>query len=445
MKKNKICRSIFLIVLLIMIPLSANADNNLYDVILNGQYKSPVTVTVSSPLYSFISEFGESRTEMYNRMLKHFSISLTLDNDYSDTALLIDQAPVVSYMESNRQSLSKMIYLYENETAYDFVSENELIENSSFLSFLENDFFKTNNLLDELYPLFIKTADAFQQFSKPSSASISFKGYGKGVRKVTIPLSGDYVKEYYSKVLSDLADTEESRRFIGQLVFSGPQKIILLYDQDDQLLRINYDGTVGFDENSMRRVSLVWRCLRNADQKKDNLTLKTPAQKGYNKYNMVYSREKDNNSLNWQYQLDFKEDDVKKKISFNAEFQIHDGIMSGEAVFSEKQEDNEKKINILPVLKKEKDAEYDGTIEITDYSGKIVVSSIRAEISVSSNVQAVKDKADTVPVHLSSEEVKERISSVFIRRLLLLPADDISFLSQDIPVNVWESLLKSLK
>ena len=177
MKKNKICRSIFLIVLLIMIPLSANADNNLYDVILNGQYKSPVTVTVSSPLYSFISEFGESRTEMYNRMLKHFSISLTLDNDYSDTALLIDQAPVVSYMESNRQSLSKMIYLYENETAYDFVSENELIENSSFLSFLENDFFKTNNLLDELYPLFIKTADAFQQFSKPSSASISFKGY----------------------------------------------------------------------------------------------------------------------------------------------------------------------------------------------------------------------------------------------------------------------------
>ena len=58
-------------------------------------------------------------------------------------------------------------------------------------------------------------------------------------------------------------------------------------------------------------------------------------------------------------------------------------ILDGKTVFSEKQDGNETKKTIITKLQKENSDEYNGTIEITNYSGKIVTSSAEYSVCVS--------------------------------------------------------------
>lgn len=434
---------------------SAFADGFGTELILSGKYELPVSVCISSPQYKQIAQFGKERTEYMNSLIKHIGITVTTDGDISETALTVDSEPVFTYISWETDSVQHTVYSFEPETVYE--RKNTEGEDYPFLQFLEQEFFILNRLLDDLYPVFEKSAEVFRDFGKPSAANLNFRGYGKGVRKLTIPLSDQYVKEHFPGILTELAVTDESRAFLGKLIFSGPQKIILLYDQDDRLLRINYDGAVGLSEDSIRRVSLVWRCLRSGDQKKDNLTLKTPALKGYDKYNISYERLVDLSddsvhSVSWNLQIDLKSDQVRKKISFTAELNTTDSQIEGDTVYSEKQGGTEKRIVIVPSLRKENDADYSGTIEITNYSGKIVISSIQAGIKIYKGEKLAAPANPTAgmsdelnPDDTEREnEVQERMNSLLIRRLLKLPAEDLLFFSLDIPEDAWNSIVQSI-
>ena len=441
--------------LLALTVFSASAEGFGTELILSGMCGFPVTVCISSPQYRQIAQFGTERTEYLNRLMKHIGITVTADGDISQTALTVDLEPVYFYTVKDTDSVQRTVYSFEPDTVYE--TKNEQGEAFPFLQFLEQDFFMLNRLLDDMYPVFEKAAETFQEFGKPSAANLNFKGYGKGVRKLTIPLSDQYVKEHFPDIPAGLTVTDESRAFLGKLVFSGPQKIILLYDQDNRLLRINYDGAVGLSEDSIRRVSLVWRCLRTAEQKKDHLTLKTPAINGYDKYNISYERQVDlsedsAHSVSWDLQVDLKSDQIRKKISFTAELITADNQFTGKTVYSEKQEGAEKRITIIPSLQKENDADYSGTIEITNNSGKIVTSSIQAGIRIYQGEELSEPATGTAhTADVSNPDnsdpgsaVQDRMNSLLIRRLLVLPAEDLQFFSLDIPEEVWNSIVQSL-
>ncbi len=447
--------AVFFLCAVLLLPLGAQAGLFGPDTLLTGQADTPVTVTVTEAAYKQIARFGTDRTDSLNRVLKHLGLAVTLDGDRSETVFTVDGDPVFSYLETAGETGLKRIYSFDPETAY-VLSGDAAAKQAGFTGFLESQFFPINRLLDEMYPVFEKAAEAFGEFGKSAAVSLSFRGYGRGVRQTTIALSAQYVSEHFPDAAASLAETEESRAFIRRLLFKGPQKIMLLYDQDGRLLRIRYDGEAGFSEESMRSVSVAWRCVRNGNEKRDHLTLKTPAKKGTDRYNLTYERETipaDDTSytMKWDLQVDLKEDTVRKKIACTAELADTAGELSGKILFSDKQDGAEEKITVAPSIVKENDSGYAGTIEFTNNSGKIVTScyTVRVKIvpgSVPDLPDAVKEVNAGSPAEDGKEAadpVQDRINSILIRKLLTLPQEDLGFFSTDIPEELWNSLVQS--
>ncbi len=449
MSKKKTRITILAVLLLLFLaPRMAAADMIGYEALLTGRTDSPVTVSLSSPAYKSLAQFGQERTESLNRLLKHIAVSVSLDGEITETTIETDGESVCSWIETDLDSVRRTVYSFDPETGYDQADAETVGDSPAFAAFLEDHFFLLNRLLDDLYPVFEKSASAFQDKARKTTTNISFRGYGRGVRSLIIPIPDEYVKAHFPDALADLAETEESRSFISGLVFSGTQKIVLLYDQEDHLLRINYDGTVGLTPESMRKVSVVWRCLRTDGIKKDNLTLKTPSVKGNDRYNAIYTREIDlsdsaKHTVTWDLQIDLKEDQVRKKIQFSADLATADGAVGGKAVFSEKQDGAENRITIIPALKKENSAEYSGTIEITGNSGKIVTSSSETAIRISAGRELTMPEIRTA-VSSDAVALQDQISGILIRRLLLLPPEDLDYLTLDIPDELWDSLAQSI-
>ena len=453
---KRIISQIFMILtvlLLSMVSSAALTEGISPEILLTGAIDSPIEVTLASPSFKLISQFGEERTNAFNRLLSHLSLSVSYDGNLSRAMIKIDQDPVFSFIDSGKENAEETSYPFKLDQLYDNRNGDGSEENSAFLLFLEEQFFTLNRLLDDLYPVFEKAADAFIEFGKPSAASLNFSGYGKGVRKLTIPLTDSFVKESFQQIAAGLADSEECRQFISRLVFSGPQKIILLYDQNDNLLRINYDGNAGLTEDSMRRVSIVWRCVRTENLKKDHLTMKTPALKGYDKYNITFIREKDtaddsHQPVSWDLQLDLRADQIKKKIAYSADLLLSDNDLTGKVVFSEKADGSETKTTIIPSIRKEKHEEYTGTIEITKNSGKIVFSDMEAAISINPGTALSSADLQTMPDDNSVKEpeycVRDQMITTLIRRIFMLPSEDLEFVNRDIPDDIWDSIVKSL-
>lgn len=458
--KRKTRSGLFLFVLVLMLTIihfSVYAEELTPDFLMTGETNAPVSMIIASPQYKSVSRFGEERKDSLNKLLKHLSMAVNTDGNTSETIVMIDQEPVYSYVETTNDNVQKTVYSVSGDT---FVVQQgkSREEDSSVLSFLNDHFFMLNKLLDGMYPAFEKTADIFSGYAKASSASLNFSGYGKAVKRIVISLPEQYVSESFPAVVSGLIDSPECKAFVDRLLFKGTQKIILLYDQEDRLLRINYDGKAGFSEESMRKVSVVWRCRRSDEVKKDHITLKTPTLTGYDKYNLTYERNlvtgtEAGRTIQWDLQLDFREGQIKKKTAFKADLHLEENVLKGEAVYSEKLDGDESKIIIVPSLQKEKPSEFSGTIEIANYSGKIVLTRTEYSVRVSpgknlavpeikngqENEVSEKDvAADTEP------QIQDLLSGALIRKLLLLPDEDLAFFNSDIPDAVWNTLVQSL-
>lgn len=451
---RKIARIIYTIIIIMTIlgfALSAAAEEIELRSLLSGTLSNPLRIMLISPSYRKLAQYGDERLDGLNRLMSHFSVDILLDESLSETSLLLDNELLFSITEMTDGDVTKSIYSVEPETVYENDGNDR---ESDFSLFLEKQFFNMNRLMDDLYQVFEKTADVFQELGREEKANLNFSGFGKGVRRITIPVPADYVSEYFPAAVSNLAVSDESRDFIEKLVFSGPQKIILLYDQDNCLLRINYDGMIGLSEDTLRKVSLVWRCVRKDNHKKDKLELKTPRIQGSDRYNLTFIRDldltrEDQHSLSWDLQIDDKNGDEKKKTQYKAELSFNDGIMQGEILFSNKKDGMEEKLIIAPEMRKENDSQYSGTLEITNKKGKITISSIQCGFCMS----AAEGNSITFPVaqsfkdagKASKEEVLRRMESILIRGLVKLPPSDTNFMSSDIPGDVWKSLIESVE
>ena len=441
MKNRIFCRILFIVVCTVIlfwgscIVSTAEISPN---VLLTGEYPNPINIILSAPEYNQIAQFGDDRRVLLNKLMKHVGLLISSDGKRLYSAVLLDQKPVIKISDNS-----------ENEKTELYEADN------SYTGFLENHFFMLNKMLDELYPIFEKTPEAFKEFSKTSSVSLSFRGYGKVVKRLTISLPSQYVSDQFRNTIYGLAENSFIKSFFGSLFFKGPQKIILLYDQNEKLIRINYDGSVGLSDDSMRKISIIWKCLRSEEIKKDDLTFKSPAVKGYDKYNFLYDREMDltvpgNHILNWNLQTDMRNNQLKKKISYTGDLKSTDNHLTGRISFSDKHDNTETKIIILPALHKEINDVYNGTIEITNISGKIVTSRISFKLRLSSVYEEPAQNPEmfvnqTVMDDETAEHADPEISnSILIRTLLAMPNEDTEFFSTGIPDEIWNELLQLL-
>ena len=408
--------------------------------LLTGEFDSPVTFSLYAPEYVQLAQFGKERLDSLNRLLRHFSVTVRSDHRGSETVLCIDQEPLLSIQETQTATNGQNQNLNKEKNT----DKNELT------SFLDNQYFRLNRLMDDLYPVFCKAAELFPEITGKSSVALNFSGFGKAVSRMTIQFPSEYVSEHFPEALTDLCDRQSTRTDLQKLVFQGSQKIVLLLDQNGNVLRINYDGTVGVSDAEMRKISLVWKCLRSGDHIKDSLTIKTPAVKGYDKDNITYERELDisdpsNRKLKWDYQLDQKKEKERTKIRYTGDLLSGDMNSSGKIQYNVKGNSvPEHSIIITETVSEEKESENAGTLEITNKTGKIVTSSVLSGFSIDESIQSETQKKEQTGSQIimtpGNEGITEETIRILTQKMMTLPDEDTEFLRKDIPDEIWKLL-----
>lgn len=457
MKKKRFLFRLILILILILLPVTSFTDSFGIDSILSGTLPSSFSATFASPEYQSLAQYGKERIEDLNSLMKHLSVEISIRDSLSRTLISIDREPLFSVYESVDEDKSRKMYSFKPEVVLENRAENQGSDVLAFVQYLDQHFYKINKLLDSLYPVFEKVPDTFSDFARTEPVTLNFRKIGKAVKRITIRFPADYVNDSFPEALCALTEKEEDRQFIQQIVFNGAQRIVLLYDADESLIRISYDGTAGFSSDTLRKVSVNWKCLRTPDQKIDDITIKTPAVKGYDKYNLVYTRELDltdpeNCSVTWNYELDLRERDLREKIQFNSDLRSEDNKLTGTLTYNQKQDNEERKKVLVPSVKKENEGEYAGSLEITDYSGKIMISRMTIGLTISDGVHFSMPETASVRVISTEEQNRKKeeedlqteMARILVSRLMELPKEDLAFLSSDIPDDIWDMISQSL-
>jgi len=449
-RKRIIC---FLIFMLFLIPSAAPADPFSFRAILTDSCDGPVSLTISSITYISFSAFDARRLEQLNRLLGHVSVSITIDGDASLTSFAVDGTESFSVTASETEKGLLSCYSFDPERGYLEGKDDEAA--NPVTGFSEDVFMRLNTMADRFYSFFDTMKDFSGGQRREEDVSLSFKGFGKAVRRITLSFSPDYVREHFPDELAGAAGTEEQKRIIRGMFFSGTQRVILLYDAEGRLIRISYDGRTGTDEDNLRSVSLVWKCLRTDTATRDSITLKSPAVSGYDRDNLTFTRELASGDgakqvMNWKIQLDRKRDQERKLIKLDADFEEDETALSGKTEYSERQNGKTKSSSVRCRLSKENAGEYTGTLEIADYSGKIEKRRIRVLLTVKPGETIDRKEigpAGVVDTESSEgktrrEELRQKLSQVLVRSLISLPADDIAFLIEDIPDDVWKEIIQ---
>ena len=423
------------------------------DFFLTGESDSSLSFRISSPEYQKLAQFDGERLTQLNRLLKHFSISATSEGTRSETSVLIDNEKICSVFEKTTETGTEQIWLCQPDNMARMSGNDQLNRAENIISFLDDSFYFVNRMTDFLYPLVANLPAAFPDLQKENKTDLRLSGYGKATRRLSFSFPADYVQEHFPEAVAALTESEECRRFFSALHFSGNQKISFLLDQEDHMIRVNYDGKAGFSEEDLRNVSLVWKCLRTQTQKKDSFTLKTPAVKGYDRYNIIYERdlnhlENGQQTLSWDYQVDCKTGQEKQQKRFSAEMSMNEAALEGKMDFTDKHDKQSEKKSLVVSMNKEKNEEYEGTIEFTDYSGKIIGKKIVSRLSLSSGsvIQwpdtGHEDHAADQPGASFSdpEAVRLMMLRAIVRRVVTLPQEDILFISNGISEKTWADI-----
>ena len=421
--------------------------------ILTDTCSQPVRITIGDITYSSFSAFDGKRLEQLNRLLRHASLRLLVDRDCSVSAFLLDDREIfsISTEEDGDSVLSSCSLIPDQIIRLKKESGNQ----GTAAFFSENIFMRLNILADQFYPYFASLKDLDGCQKREEDVTLNFKGFGKAVRRVTYTFSAEYVREHFPEVLVKTAETPDQKELIGKLVFTGSQRIILLYDAEEKLVRISYDGRLGTDAADIRNVSLVWKCVRNGETVRDSINLKSPAISGYDRDNLTFIREyatgaNQNHAMNWHIQLDQKKNQIRKLISFDAETEESETAFAGKAEYSEKYNGKKISTSVNCRLTKENLPEYAGTLEIADYSGKIEKKRMQATLSIKPGEPVVRKGADPAKV-IEAETQEGRVfldhlrwefSRAIVRGLSALPAGDVLFLSEDIPEDVWKDIIQ---
>lgn len=440
-----------IIIMILFLPSMATATVPLPVALLTGETDEPLKIILSEPEVIKISQFDESRTEQLNRLIKHTALELNIDKDCSKTGILIDNEEAFSFLQNED---TERIYSFEPTVIYREEAIEEKKDDDDFIVFLEDTLIKANRYMDEFYTLFDAAPEVFSDRIKNEGTELRLSGFGKAVKRVTIPFPADFVKENFPKILNKLTCSEEIQKIISGLTFSGSQKISLLYDAEGKIVRINYDGTVGNTEETLRKVSLVWKVLRDNNHKKDSVSLKTPAIKGTDKDNIALERDVDftdssQGKYTWDIQIDHKAGkEDKKQTHFSAQLTDIDSVISGNIEYNIKRDGKNPKIKLYTEIKEENNGEYKGTIEIADYSGKIEKNRIL--------IHALLQKGETVKwptagISKANEteysekkkqnEPEDTIASIIIQQLFKLPEEDLMYFSNEIPASMWLDLV----
>lgn len=457
MKRLKKVISLLLSVSLAAFVLTgAGAQSFPLESLVTGEDDSPVRVRLYAPAYAVLSQFDEQRLDQFNRLLKHFSLDVALDGETSAVSVSVDDEQAVSLLRKEETDLARMICSAAPSVEYVFDAHEAEEEETSFLSVLQSEVLDVNALLDAFHPLFAAFPERFADYAKQAGTDLRLKGYGKASKRINFTFPADYAESDLPAALASLAGSGTAKSHLSGLVFSGKQKVSLLLDQQGNLLRVTYDGKAGYSPELLYTVSINWKCLRTDTQLKDSLTMSRKPVSGKAYVNVQYDRssgleeEDSKNTVHCELSRDSRNDEGNKQhIGFQADLESVSGGIAGTVKYVNKDSEHDTSLVILPHLKKaDNPGEFGGTLEIAEYSGKIVTSSLSLSLLVqrgedlawpSGGVSETRHPA-TEEEDAALDELRNLVVRGVLPRMMTLPEEDLLLISDGIAPEDWANL-----
>ena len=381
------------------------------------------TATVSGTMETY-PPYGEKRLEQLNRLLGHLSLRLEKAGEQARVELLVDGKRAVS--------ITRKAGEMEEDAWFEEETKAEPGKNRSLLWMLEEG----EAFLDQLYAMLSGLVDRFPERYREGKESLTYREYGAIVKKKTgviPPEDAEALLEYLAGAGEPLASI-----LTKTPTLSGQQRSNLFLGEEGQILRLTYDGTIGRDADSLRKVSLNWRRLRTETKELDNLTLKTPAASGGDRNNLVMERryeerEDGTRTLGWTLSFDDVADRVRTSTEISIQLENQAGRITGELVRKEKTGNQLTRWYVKPEITRENETDSEGRLEIVRYSGKIEMErgtvSLRLRAGETENLQSGEADGESGDGKGMKEERTERMAAELLRVLLSLPEEDLLFLT----------------
>lgn len=143
-------------------------------------------------------------------------------------------------------------------------------------------------LLTDGRVLMEKITAALAEQGKKAKNTTSISGYGRAAYTMEYTFTAGKAENLKTALVDNCPDGW-LKEIISGLTFSGKQSIRMHFTQEDVLLRVEYNGSCGPEDN-LRTVKLIYKFRHDEEMDKDHIELTSPAKKGKNKNTLTFDR-----------------------------------------------------------------------------------------------------------------------------------------------------------
>ena len=431
----------------------------------------PLELTLSAEVTAY-APFDENRLPQVTDLFKHLSMRLTrqpMDGETQSTLqLLVDdeEALSIGLQQSGQRTLLQLSTL----PGITFAGTNPLSallgvsdEPMTLLGFDGTE----AAWVKEGYELLagLETALA-PHLTSESKTKTDLKDIGTARLKQDYTVSKTDAPSLTALIVS-VCPEGRLKELASRLVFSGKQTLRVYRDEDHNPLRVEWNGNCGLDEDHLRTVALVWRMRRDDKAYRDEITLKTPPLRG-----------SDRNTLNWSfaiapnksgqmvltYDLSYTRNIDKQKTVWSGSGKLTAETISGSTSITGEaslyrqlpDEDSATGYTFAPSLIVSGDSNMPsvtGSLTVSSVNGKkkvlsqakLQVELLRTDYSAWLMRESTFELDGLAEASLEAlrQQVQAANASALLRRLVLLPREDLDYLFKDIPEESVQAIINA--
>ena len=438
-----------LVLFMLVFSFQASASSGIRNLLDRRDDSVPVEFSIQIE-FKKLPQFSSERTEQLNKILKHVDFTGFVAETQSELSVRLDREALFTIAEEKKPD-SQISILYSGlSDAYILPSETGI--RNHFSAAMEDLVLPVQSqidhflLLDDYASLFGKLPAVFPEKTKDTKIAEKYRNYGTAVKRTTLILSGEEVQSFIQ---------ENSGRLSGciyipliNLHFESRQTVSLYYTEDGSLIKIVYSGKSGLSEDDMRNVKLEWKTFRTETQDRDDIVLKTPNAGNTKRNNIILSSYRANSdqcaeTLQWKEEKDYLSAGIRTRSLFSADLTLENSLFTGSLSRTDTVRNSSVSEEIFFSCSAAENAFRNGILEINHKKDKIERDCLTVSFDFSSKgVPVVSDSRPEMKT-LTEKEYKEMLQSVFsgvLKKLLMLPEEDLGFLKDGIPDDLWNTV-----
>ena len=445
--KRKILTAVLCI--LMIFPLCGCSAAGILDLIGFPGNGDPVSWKIHTEVLR-LPQFSDDRTEKLNRILKHVDFSGTASESETRASVLLDGEELFSVRTLHYGSRDETVV--QTDSSHCYVCDESVTKAGDLfpVSVTEADKAERSGKilkgLSAMAALLEQLPEAFPEKVSRAKVSDSYRGFGTASLKIIMKLTDEELNGFIDERREEFTQSFEDPYF-EKIRFTGRQGFTLFLTDSGRLLRVSYGGKAFWEEGDIRDLRLEWKTVRKEDSEKDDLLLKTPNEKRTGRNNLIlkysWTRNEDGSEkLSWDEETDRLEKNIRTQEKAAAEIRMIGSALEG-TITDVVTESNHKTIRKTTVSAAcESGNNWNGTLEIISKKDKIETEHTKTAFTLSAGVSVPVAAVEPVPAAVSGEEfsrITETLYAGIIRKMLCLPEEDLAFMLEGIPGEMWNS------